>query len=141
MSVSVTESYDGKLVSVEASDKLHRDDYQQFVPELERQIARHGKIRVLFDMHDFHGWQAAALWEDVKFDMKHFKDIERVAFIGDKTWERWMATFCRPFTTATIRYFDHGEKDAAQSWIAQGLPPANPSSRTETAAMPHQQHV
>ena len=57
-------------------------------------IADHGKIRVLFEMRDFHGWEAGALWEDVKFDFKHFSDIERAAMVGDKTWEKWMATFC-----------------------------------------------
>lgn len=30
-------------------------------------------------MHDFHGWQATTLWEDVQFDLKYFNDIERLA--------------------------------------------------------------
>ncbi len=31
----------------------------------ERLIGEHGKIRILLEMHDFHGWEAGALWEDV----------------------------------------------------------------------------
>jgi pimeloyl-ACP methyl ester carboxylesterase len=27
--------------------------------------------------------------------------------VGDKQWEKGMSVFCRPFTTATIHYFDH----------------------------------
>lgn len=119
MNVELTESLDGKVLSVRASGKLTRDDYQHFVPEFERLISKHGKIRVLFDMQDFHGWKAAALWEDIKFELKHFKDIERVAMVGEKAWEKWMATFCRPFTTAAIRYFDHGEADKARQWIEE----------------------
>jgi hypothetical protein len=61
-------------------------------------------------MHDFHGWDAGALWEDAKFDLKHFADIERLAFVGEKKWEKGMAQFCRPFTKATIRYFDRSEE-------------------------------
>jgi hypothetical protein len=29
-----------------------------------------------------------------------------------------MATFCKPFTKAKIKYFDIAELDAARSWIA-----------------------
>jgi len=34
-------------------------------------------------MEDFQGWDAGALLEDVKFDVKHFSDIEWLAFVGD----------------------------------------------------------
>ena len=121
MSVKLAEGFDGKVLTVLASEKLTREDYQQFVPEFERLIEKRGRIRVLFDMQDFHGWQAGALWEDIKFDVKHFRDIERVAIIGETKWEKWMATFCRPFTTAAIRYFDHSQADEARQWIEEEL--------------------
>jgi len=111
----------GKLLIASASGKLTKNDYEHFVPEFEKWIEQHGKIRVLFDMQDFHGWRAGALWEDIKFDLKHFRHIERLAFIGDRSWERWMATFCRPFTTAQIRYFDRRHSDDADEWIRAGL--------------------
>jgi hypothetical protein len=121
MNVELKEDFDGKVLTVRATGKLTREDYHHFAPEIERLIKKHGKIRVLFDMHDFHGWKAAAVWEDMKFDAKHFRDIERLAMVGDKTWEKWMATFCRPFTTAAIRYFDHSEVDEAHKWIEEAL--------------------
>ena len=42
-------------------------------------------------MKDFHGWDAGALWEDIKFDLKHFSDIERVAMVGEKKWQKGMS--------------------------------------------------
>ena len=59
------------------------------------------------------------MWEDIKFDVKHFKDIERLAMVGDKKWEAGMAAFCKPFTTAKVRYFDESEIDAARTWIEE----------------------
>jgi hypothetical protein len=117
MALEVSEQAGGKVLEVRVSDKLVKADYEQFVPEVERLIQQHGRIRVLFDMRDFHGWTMGALWEDMKFDLKHFKDIERLAVIGEKKWQEWMTTFCRPFTTAEIRYFDHSEVDQARSWL------------------------
>jgi hypothetical protein len=116
MATHLSEENGGKLLEVRVSGKLSHDDYQHFVPEFERLMQQHGKIRVLFEMTDFHGWEAGALWDDIKFDLKHFSDIERLAMVGEKRWEKGMSLFCRPFTTATIRFFDDIEQ--ARAWLS-----------------------
>ncbi len=122
MSLELKEETDGRTLVVNLSGKLLKRDYGHFVPEVERLIQQHGKIRILMDMRDFHGWTLGGLWEDIKFDAKHFKDIERVAMVGEKKWEKWMAMFCRPFTTAEIRYFDQSQADQAYDWIHEPSP-------------------
>lgn len=107
------------VVEVHLSGKLSKEDYQHFAPELERQIEQHGKINLLVFLEDFHGWSAGALWEDIKFDVKHFSDIARLAIVGERKWEKGMAKFCQPFTTAEVRYFDRFEADEAQAWISR----------------------
>lgn len=94
-----------------------KEDYAHFVPEFERLVREHGKLQVLFDMTGFHGWDVAALWEDTKFATHHFKDIERIAMVGETKWQQGMAVFCKPFTKATIRYFDHADVDEARTWL------------------------
>ena len=115
------EDPNGKLIVVQLSGKLSKEDYEKFVPRVESAIKQNGKVRVLVQMHEFHGWELGALWEDMKFDMKHFADIERLALVGDSKWEAGMATFCKPFTTASIRYFDESKTAEAESWIREGL--------------------
>lgn len=117
MSIKLTEENDGKTLIVYVSGKLVKADYETFVPEFERLVRKHGKLRLLFDMADFHGWDMAALWQDVKFDAKHFSDIERLAMVGNNEWEKGMAIFCKPFTTAKIRYFDRADVDVARTWL------------------------
>jgi len=56
---------------------------RHFVPEFERRIDQHGKLRVL-----------------------------------DKKWQR-MATFFKPFTKATIRYFDYADATEARKWLGE----------------------
>ncbi len=109
----------GKLLHVKVTGKLTKEDYEALAPVVDQQIAEHGKIRILFEMHDFHGWTAGAMWEDLKFDFKHWKDIERLAIVGESKWEAGMAVFCKPFTSAKIQYFDHAKLDEAQTWIAE----------------------
>lgn len=119
MSIKLEEEEGGKLLIVHVSDKLLKADYDHFVPEFERLVRLHGKTKVLFDMTGFHGWEAAALWEDVKFDVKHFSDIERLAMIGESKWQHGMATFCKPFTRASIKYFDHADAAEARQWLSE----------------------
>ena len=118
MSVELNELDGGKLLEVRLTGKLVKEDYGHFVPAVERLVKQHGKIRMLVEMHDFHGWTACALLEDIKFDVQHFSDIERLAIIGETQWEKGMATFCKPFTTAKVRYFDHTKSTEARAWIA-----------------------
>jgi hypothetical protein len=117
MSFTVTETMEGKIIEVQITGKLTKEAYQEFVPATEAAIARHGKVRMLVILHDFHGWTAGALWEDIKFDIKHFTHIERLAIVGETKWEHGMAMFCRPFTTAAIKYFDHKDLEQARQWI------------------------
>lgn len=118
MATKITETANGKVLEVEAIGKLSHQDYKELVPEFERLVRQHGKINILFLMADFHGWDGMALWDDIKFDLKHFADIDRLAMVGDKKWEKGMSVFCKPFTSAKIRYFDHAKISEARTWVA-----------------------
>lgn len=117
MPIQVNEEIGGKVVVVHVSGKLEAADYDYFVPEFDRLVGQQGKLLVLFDMSDFHGWTPGALWEDTKFAVHHFGDIERIAMVGEETWQHDMANFCKPFTRATVRYFDHAIAAEARKWL------------------------
>jgi hypothetical protein len=117
MTIQLNEESGGKLLVVHVSGKLVKEDYEHFVPEFERLVRQHGKLRLLFDMTGFHGWEASAAWEDFKFGIEHFADIERLAMVGEKKWQQGMAIFCKPFTKAAVRYFEHADATAAREWL------------------------
>ncbi len=108
-----------KVLGFRMSGKLHDADYKTFVPLVDAAIASEGKVRMLAEFHDFHGWDAKALWDDIKFSTTHCTKIERIALVGDKAWEKWMTAVCKPFTMAKIRYFDASQESAARAWLAE----------------------
>ena len=110
----------GKVLGFQLSGKLHDEDYKHFVPAIDAAAAAHGKVRLLAHFHDFHGWDAHALWDDIKFSTTHCTKIERIALVGEKKWEEYMAKVCKPFSMATIKYFDASEIDAAWNWVGEG---------------------
>jgi hypothetical protein len=106
-----------KVIGFKLSGKLHDEDYKHFVPLVDAAIAEKGKVRMLAQFHDFHGWDAHALWDDTKFATTHCTKIERIALVGEKKWEEWMAKVCKPFTMAQIKYFDSADIDSAWAWL------------------------
>ncbi|MDF1816274.1 MAG: STAS/SEC14 domain-containing protein [Verrucomicrobiales bacterium] len=137
MAVKITHLDDihPEYLEMKVSQKLHKPDYEHFIPEIEELINHHGKLRILLCLRDFHGWDLEALWQDIKFDLKHFNDIEMLAVVGETKWEKWMVTFCQPFTTAEIRYFDVEEYAQAKDWILTGEV-LQPNSGTGLEATP-----
>ena len=119
MPIQCIEENGGKILAVHVSGKLTRADYEHFVPDFERHVRQHGTVHMLFDMTGLHGWDAGAAWEDIKFDIKHFSDIDRLAMVGDKKWEHVMATFFQPFTKATSRYFDQADAEKVRKWLVE----------------------
>ena len=108
-----------RAVGFKMSGKLHDEDYKKFVPLVDAAIAKEGKVRILAEFHDFHGWDLHALWDDIKFSTTHCTKIERIALVGDKKWEAWMAKVCKPFTMAKIQYFDASNSAAAWKWLEE----------------------
>lgn len=107
------------VVAFKLSGKLHDEDYKTFVPMVDQAIAESGKVRMLVHFHEFEGWDARALWDDIKFATTHCSTIERIALVGEKAWEKYMAMVCKPFTMAKIQYFDATEIDAAWEWVTE----------------------
>jgi hypothetical protein len=106
-----------KALGFKLSGKLHDEDYKTFVPLVDKAFAAQGKLRMLAWFHDFHGWDVHALWDDIKFSTTHCTKIERIALVGEKKWEEWMAKVCKPFTMAKIKYFQASEIEAAWQWL------------------------
>ena len=116
-SLRINEKLDGQILYITVIGKLEKEDYDLFVPEIEEQIKKYGKVRFFIELHEFAGWTVSAAWEDCKFGFRHFSDIERIAIVGDKSWEHGMAIFLKPFTKAKVRYFDIKDHEDAEGWI------------------------
>jgi hypothetical protein len=73
-----------KILCFQMSGKLHDEDYQKFVPIVEKAVQSQGKVRLLAQFQDFHGWDLYALWDDIKFTAANCFNIERIALVGDR---------------------------------------------------------
>ena len=119
MPIEFNEASGEYFLVVHVWGKLVKADYEQLFPKFAELAQRPGKLRILFDMIGFEGWDAGALWDEIKFDFKHANDFERIATVGDNKWEHAMATLIKPFTRAKARYFDTRQYAAAREWLSE----------------------
>ena len=110
---------EGNLLATRATGNLTEADFDKLLPLLNNIVERYKKIRWYFEMEGFEGWTPKAFWKDLKFDVQHANDFEKVAMIGDKKWEKWMTDLMKPFTSAEVKFFDLEEKEIAKKWIKQ----------------------
>ena len=119
MAIKLQERHGGNELEVTLTGTIIAEDYLKFVPAVDGLVKKHGSVRMLVIMRDFHGWTPGAMWEDAKFAAHHYRAIKRLAVVGEKLWQAWITDFCKPFTAAEVRYFDQMHESEASAWIAE----------------------
>ena len=111
----------GKILWLRAADRLTDRDYLEvFLPRLEAVVREHGRVRVLFHLDpDFQGWTPGALWEDLKLDLKHRSDFEKVALVGAPLWADAMVRLFAHFLRGEVRTFLREHLAEAWIWIQE----------------------
>ena len=115
--IPVTED---NIFAVRVTGKLTDEDYQQFLPRLEKLIHDCGPLSLMLELEDFQGWEPKAAWDDFRFGMEHEKDFVRIAIVGQKSWHKWMAAMGDAFTSTKIRFFYRNDIQQAWDWLREG---------------------
>jgi hypothetical protein len=113
------ENADRGIIHVKASGKLAQPDYDTFDAQFSKVSQKNKPVRVLVELDGFEGWDAAGLWQELKFDVRHNDDMGRVAVVGDKSWEEWGTKISKPFFSADMKYFDKAQESEAREWLTQ----------------------
>ena len=108
---------DNRVVTITAAGQLSKEDYDRLLPEMERLLDEYGSLRFYIKLEDLSGMDMAALWEDIKFDVKYGTQFEKIAVLGEKKLEEWATKLSKIFFEAEIKFFYHDDKDKAWRWI------------------------
>ena len=101
------------------SRPLSREEVKTIADELEGTISVRGKIRVLLDLQAFPYEDLGGLWEDLKFDVKHAKDLERLALVGAGDMEKWATRIFGVLTLTRCRCFGRDQLEEAWQWLIE----------------------
>lgn len=115
--LEILEESKGDLAAVRVSGKVDKHDYDVMLPLLEEKIKQYNKIRVYAELKDIDMYSAKALWEEIKYDVKHATNFSRVAVVGDDKWLDWVALAASPFTSAEVKSFTTTQRAEAITWL------------------------
>jgi hypothetical protein len=104
------------LPTIHVSGRLEKQDYEKAIPELEKAL-NEGTTRALLELDDFKGFTPAALIEELKFDIRHRKDFDRIAVVGSSTMEELGVRLIRPFFSGQVRIFEKERRSEAEAWL------------------------
>ena len=116
------------IIATKANDLLGIKDYEKIHPFIHNIINTGKKVRWYFEMDDGSISNSTGFWEDGIIEINygnmkftHSDDIETIAIVGDKKWEKCMLSIMKPFTKANLRYFELSEKEKAKEWIINNV--------------------
>ena len=107
----------GNLVTLEASGTLTVDDYKKVLPVINELIKDGKKPAFFISLEDFHGWEPSAIWEELKFDVKHRNDFGPMVVVGESDIQKWLTRFSSMIFPSEVKYFDKKEEKEAREWI------------------------
>ena len=111
----------GKIVGFKLSGNITDGEFRAFVADVEKVVADKGRISLLLIMDYPQKFELKAVWDDVIFWIRHIKDIERLAIVGQKEWEKWIELwielFGRPFIRTEVGYYSKSHLQEARTWL------------------------
>lgn len=105
------------VLDVRLGGHVTTDDYEAVIPLVESSIEANEEVRLIWDMRELEAVEPLTIWSDVVFDMRHRTKFERIAIVGDLTWQPWAARLFRVLTDASVRRFGADERNLAESWV------------------------
>jgi hypothetical protein len=99
-------------------------ELHEAVRECEAIIEERGSLSILKEIRSIGGIAPKALWEDIRFAMKHLKHIRRGAVLSDKKWVDVWTKLANPFFSAEVRFFEPGQRVEALEWLCAPSPTA-----------------
>lgn len=115
--LSYTEFDNAQAVEISVSGKVSAEEFDRLAKNLEAFINRHGQVRVLEQIDNFEGMDAAALWHDITFSLRHLKDFSRIAIVCDPHVRNLWSSFVAPFITCKVEHFRPEEIAEARDWL------------------------
>ncbi|NJB86592.1 hypothetical protein GGR26_002360 [Lewinella marina] len=109
---------DPRLLGLAIVGKLTQADYDRINLLVEEKVKHYGRARILLEIVSTDGINARTLWEDLKTSLKLYKDLERVAIIGDQSWLKTSVKLSDLLTPGLdLAAFSTVERKRAIAWL------------------------
>lgn len=102
-----------------AKGAISAADYETVImPAVEAAILKQATVRLLYYLGgEFSGFEAAAMWKDMKIGLKHLTAWEKIAVVTDVEWVRAAVKAFGFLLHGHVRLFQNSELNVAREWV------------------------
>lgn len=104
-------------IGIVVDGRVGKGDVRALADLLREAIEKHGRIRLLIQLESLPLLGVGAFWEDLKFTLRHARDIERTALVGDAVWHGPYVRIMGPFVPGEVRHFGSDHLEDAWRWV------------------------
>lgn len=98
--------------------EVTRDEYRQITRQIEDALEEYGTpICLLIEVRELEGIDAGALWEDLRFAVRHWHDIQALALVGETSDLGRLAQLGGAIAPVEVRQFEPQAVHDAWEWI------------------------
>lgn len=110
-----------RVLGLRISGSIERPDLDAVGAVFEDKLGRHKRLRIYAEVQDLGGISPAALMEDLRLSVRHFRDVEREAIVTEAGWLEVLARAGDLLPGIAVRHFSWLEKSQALEWINAGI--------------------
>jgi hypothetical protein len=104
-------------VVVRFGGKVTGEEYKVFLDATDERLNAGGRVNMVADLSEFEFYgDFEAFKEDFHFGIKEYRELRRVAMVGDKKWIELLLKLMGPLTRAEERHFPAGQLQEAVDW-------------------------
>jgi hypothetical protein len=113
---------DEGVIEVTVHGKLESVDLESIASKADEIIAQEGRIQgLVLNISEFGGWDSLHTFlEHMKIIKGHHKHVERIAAVGDASWQKLLPNLTSLFVKADVRTFNVSHIASAQEWVRGG---------------------
>ncbi len=117
--IEVLKEFPDNVAAFACHGEVTQRDYATvLVPAVAKAFEGHDKVRLYYETAaDFTGIDPAAVWEDTKVGLAHWRHWERVAVVTDVEWIKRTVKFFGFLMPGELRVLPSAEAAAARKWI------------------------
>lgn len=104
-----------RIIELDFSGEITGEDYKEVKPKIESAMNEEGKLKFLMDLSQAKSFTAGSMYEDIKFDLQHFKNIGSTAVIASKKTYEMMTKALNLVYPEKVYHFE--DQATALSWL------------------------
>ena len=110
----------GNILGLKIIGDITKEDFKILEPEVQALVDKEGSIFLLLDMTQFK-WEDIDAWgADFNFSRTYRNKIDKIAIVGNKTWEKWLTKLVEPFYHSTeAKFFNPIDIEDAWKWLKE----------------------